>query len=61
MRDAYPLALCTVENALRVSQNSCVASFIYLVIYSLWRAAIVNKFLSGAMREFLLEVVFYLI
>jgi hypothetical protein len=53
MRDAYPLALFTFENALHLTQNGNVDSFIYFVIYSLWQAAIVNKFLSGAMRQFL--------
>jgi hypothetical protein len=61
MRDVYPLALFTIENALHVSQNGNVDSFIDLVIYSLWQAAVVNKFLSGAMRQILLGVVFYLI
>jgi hypothetical protein len=60
-RDIYPLALFTIENALPVIQNGNIESFIYLVIYSLCQGAIVNKFLSGAMREFLLEVIFYLI
>jgi hypothetical protein len=36
MRDAYPLAPFTIENALRVGQYSSADSFIYLVIYSLW-------------------------
>jgi hypothetical protein len=35
MCDAYPLALCTIENILRVSQDGSVDSFIYCVIYSL--------------------------
>jgi hypothetical protein len=36
MRDAYPLALLTTENVLRMSQDSSIDSFIYIVIDSLW-------------------------
>jgi hypothetical protein len=61
MRDAYPLALFTIKNALRVSQESSVDSFIYLVIYSLWQSALLKKSFSKEMRRFLLEVVFCLI
>jgi hypothetical protein len=51
MRDAYPLALFTIENALRLSQDSSVDSFICLVIYSLWQSALLKKSFSKGMRR----------
>jgi hypothetical protein len=61
MLDAYPLALFTIKNVLRVSQDNSVDSFIYLVIYSLWQSALLKKSFSKEMRQILLEVVFCLI
>jgi hypothetical protein len=46
---------------LRVTQDSSADSFMYLVIYSLWQSALLNKSFSKEMRQFLLGVVFCLI
>jgi hypothetical protein len=50
--DASSLALFIIDDALRVSQNSSINSFICLVVYLLYQSASLDKFLSGNAKQF---------